>query len=838
MSKLPLDLKQFKKALSDKNTTTLRHRNGHEFKIVHSALSPEHRKLIDSLPTLESELPPTPVAKPPKKEVDAKSWGGEMPRQRYATKGLVEEEQDPTLPPDLSEEPLNPAPTIATEKITTVEKPVVVQGDERSGVSPHQFKVMSDLESNSQHFDKSGQPVTSSPANLSKEPAFGKHQMQIATARGAAERLGEKFDEAKFLSPRTGDPAKDKEIEDYHSRLAKSELDALNKKYEGDYGKAMAAYNWGQGNVDRAGADWRDKAPPETKEYVAKAEGRDAEEQYHNEFKAKQAEEAVAEPAAAEQTAAASGLPPEEKAERQKLFDDVYKASIDAASSPETAEALAFKAVEDRATKFQISQQMPQGLAQIGNSLASKEIAEKNKKREALGLDPLPMPANPAPAMANNGAVGTVVPGQAPAAAAPGATAPGVPANDPLLGIAATKIKQGALDQQAGAIKNTANLAAQQEAKNANIYAADQQMTAAKMAEEQKAMQNVSNLAQVWVDKYNKGEYPHVQLFSERSTPSKILGFIALALGGMGQGLMRAKSNPALDAIQQQIDNEIKKQDMFFKEGNTLYNALMQMTNNRKTAADMYRLFKNEWVASSIAKEAANTKNPMAIERGNQLIGELRENKIAPLAAEIGQAIMVAKGMAQPEGGGGGAANESASDWDKRSKIQEMSIDNLRNLSVNNPKNEVLKSRYESAVKRFVPGYPALAKRDLNEEAHKEFEGFNAFENQMKRYQQFLRTIPPQITKLDRATINQGAGLAKEAQIAYQKAMGVNHSDNANEGLKELFPSPTAWLKDFNASPKLIEVLEGVKNRRNALEKQFGLPSRQPLEYKKADINK
>lgn len=40
----------------------------------------------------------------------------------------------------------------------------------------------------------------------------------------------------------------------------------LLKKYGGDLNKALAAYNWGQGNVDRMGMD---KAPRETRDYVA-----------------------------------------------------------------------------------------------------------------------------------------------------------------------------------------------------------------------------------------------------------------------------------------------------------------------------------------------------------------------------------------------------------------------------------------------------------------------------------------------------------------------------------------------------------------------------------------
>ena len=38
----------------------------------------------------------------------------------------------------------------------------------------------------------------------------------------------------------------------------------------GDLDKALAAYNWGEGNVKEAGERWRDKMPAETRAYVGR----------------------------------------------------------------------------------------------------------------------------------------------------------------------------------------------------------------------------------------------------------------------------------------------------------------------------------------------------------------------------------------------------------------------------------------------------------------------------------------------------------------------------------------------------------------------------------------
>ncbi|MNE41935.1 Membrane-bound lytic murein transglycosylase D precursor [compost metagenome] len=51
------------------------------------------------------------------------------------------------------------------------------------------------------------------------------------------------------------------------AQAAAQYMSQLMKMFDGDLGKALAAYNWGQGNVMRKGMD---AAPKETREYVPK----------------------------------------------------------------------------------------------------------------------------------------------------------------------------------------------------------------------------------------------------------------------------------------------------------------------------------------------------------------------------------------------------------------------------------------------------------------------------------------------------------------------------------------------------------------------------------------
>ena len=70
---------------------------------------------------------------------------------------------------------------------------------------------------------------------------------------------------------------KDYERFDYTkaANVADQEIRKALKKYGGDVAKALASYNWGQGNLDKDiathGEDWLKYAPKETRDYVARA---------------------------------------------------------------------------------------------------------------------------------------------------------------------------------------------------------------------------------------------------------------------------------------------------------------------------------------------------------------------------------------------------------------------------------------------------------------------------------------------------------------------------------------------------------------------------------------
>ena len=95
------------------------------------------------------------------------------------------------------------------------------------------------------------------PNAVSPKGARGLMQVMPATSR----------DPGFGIRPSSGSKADD-------VRVGREYLQAMLQRYNGDAGKAWAAYNWGPKNVDDAiathGSRWLQAAPSETRNYVAR----------------------------------------------------------------------------------------------------------------------------------------------------------------------------------------------------------------------------------------------------------------------------------------------------------------------------------------------------------------------------------------------------------------------------------------------------------------------------------------------------------------------------------------------------------------------------------------
>jgi soluble lytic murein transglycosylase len=98
---------------------------------------------------------------------------------------------------------------------------------------------------------------------VSKKGAVGRMQVMPATAPEAAKLAGVPWDEKAFHNDST-----------YNEILGHAYLANLLRKYKGDVGQALAAYNAGPGAVDNAisthGDNFLTALPTETQDYVQK----------------------------------------------------------------------------------------------------------------------------------------------------------------------------------------------------------------------------------------------------------------------------------------------------------------------------------------------------------------------------------------------------------------------------------------------------------------------------------------------------------------------------------------------------------------------------------------
>jgi hypothetical protein len=130
------------------------------------------------------------------------------------------------------------------------------------------FQTAIQTESNGQHFDKSGNPLTS------PKGAVGIAQLMPNTAKEIAQQIGLKWDPDLFNAKQTGDPQKDQVAIAYNQKLGQAYFDKQLQAFGGDVQKAWAAYNAGPGAVSNAvkskGDNWMSVMPVETQDYVKK----------------------------------------------------------------------------------------------------------------------------------------------------------------------------------------------------------------------------------------------------------------------------------------------------------------------------------------------------------------------------------------------------------------------------------------------------------------------------------------------------------------------------------------------------------------------------------------
>jgi hypothetical protein len=185
--------------------------------------------------------------------------------------------QPPPPPPAAAPPPAGTPPVVQQAKdIVASGRAAAAPGGDLDHSPAGVFPRMLTQESGTRQFDDKGQPITSAKG------ATGIAQVMPGTGPEAAKLAGVPWRPDVFSRGRTGDPALDKETEDYNRQLGQAYYTAQVQKY-GDPYVAAAAYNAGPGAVDAAmqkarerGGSYLDYLPTETQNYVSIVSGKTA----------------------------------------------------------------------------------------------------------------------------------------------------------------------------------------------------------------------------------------------------------------------------------------------------------------------------------------------------------------------------------------------------------------------------------------------------------------------------------------------------------------------------------------------------------------------------------
>lgn len=248
---------------------------------------------------------------------------------------------------------------------------------------------------------------------------------------------------------------------------------------------------------------------------------------------------------------------------------------------------------------------------QTNQQAENQKTAQENVQREKLGLKPLPMPFE--------------------VTETPQAAAQPMPASQPSAPQAVDPLVQNKmdvnsiLDKKTGDVNSYISDISQAGAQTKNAYA-DLNNKLATLKTPEQIHQEYKAKDDALMQHFMDSQVDPNRYWNSKSTGSKILSAIGLALSGLGAGANG--KNLALDHIQKSIDNDIDAQKNDMSKKATLW----KMNRERMTSDEQATLAtQNQYltgVQAKIAMAGAQTQNAEAKLRASQMVQEIEMQKI------------------------------------------------------------------------------------------------------------------------------------------------------------------------------------------------------------------
>lgn len=144
----------------------------------------------------------------------------------------------------------------------------------------------------------------------------------------------------------------------------------------------------------------------------------------------------------------------------------------------------------------------------------------------------------------------------------------------------------------------------------------------------------------------NNGHIDPQRFMSSKTDTGRVMTAIGLLLGGIGQGMAHLSSNPAMDVLQKQIEQDIDAQKAEMGKKQNLLSANMHQFDNLRDATNMSRVMLADQYIAKLEEAKAKATTPMAKANADIAIGQLKQ-KYAPLQAAVAQSQAVRQGVAE-----------------------------------------------------------------------------------------------------------------------------------------------------------------------------------------------
>jgi hypothetical protein len=283
---------------------------------------------------------------------------------------------------------------------------------------------------------------------------------------------------------------------------------------------------------------------------------------------------------------------------------------------------------------------------------------------------------------------------------------------------------------------------------------------------------------------------------------SKIMAGIGMILAGFNP---TNNPNAAINFLKFQMEQNLEAQKQNLAAKQNLLSANLRQFGNLKDATDMTRLMQNDIMQKQLEQAAAAAKAPQAKAAALQAAGALRME-----AAPIFQNFAMRRAMMQlgQQGHEGDPSNTAAA---------EQMIAYMR------PINPEMAKQYEQLL---VPSV-GMAKIPVPADVRSEIIGKQTFD---KMAQHYVDWVKQNAGSLNPAKIREGAAMAADLQGAYRQASkGGVYKEGEQAFIEQLIPSdPAQFIASIRTLPKLKSLMQSNQGQLNTLKQGYGLPQQAP----------